>query len=76
MSGTARHFKAMRRLVISDEIPEDAPARVKEGLARRRIVAMTGRCPCGATVPDVALERGKLTVAVVRHEAGCPAVLR
>jgi hypothetical protein len=29
-------------------IPADAPPRLREGLRRRRVAALRGRCPCGA----------------------------
>lgn len=75
MSATARRFRSMRPLVISAEIPDDAPPRVKEGMMRRRLVAATGRCPCGATIPsDVKLVPGTVTVARVEHAATCPAI--
>ena len=59
---------------VLPEIPEDAPARVREGIARRRLVATTGRCPCGAEfrVPNE-LTPGTLTMVAVEHEADCPA---
>lgn len=31
-------------------IPEGAPYKVREGIARRRITTLTGKCPCGATL--------------------------
>lgn len=69
-----RYTAPKRALLVSAEIPDDAPARIKEGLARRRLVAMTGRCPCGATMPNVELVPGTVTVARVEHERTCPAV--
>ena len=61
-------------LTLTADVPDDASPAVKEGLARRRLVATTGRCPCGAvlTVPDH-LEPGALTVVAVWHEDDCPA---
>jgi hypothetical protein len=76
MSSTARRFKAARRvLYLGSEIPDDAPAPLKEGLARRRLVATTGTCPCGATfdVPDD-LEPGTVRSLAIFHEDDCPAV--
>jgi hypothetical protein len=72
MGGTARRFRA---LVISGEIADDADDADKERAARRRLVATTGRCPCGATLslPDK-LTPGTLTIVAVEHEPGCPAV--
>lgn len=73
MSATARRYRAVRRVALTTEIPDDAPARVKEGAARRRLVAATGRCPCGAAIPSVELVPGTVTVAAVYHEPTCPA---
>ena len=44
--GNSRRFR--RKLVIAPEVPEDGSAEIREGIARRRVVATTGRCPCGA----------------------------
>jgi len=68
---------------VLPEIPEDAPHEVREGLARRRIAALEGRCPCGAVVvlPNreqrrrAARTRVSLRI-VVEHEGGCPAIER
>lgn len=54
-------------------IPEDAPFRIREGIARRRIAAMTGVCPCGASVDYAAALAGSVSVAEVLHERACPA---
>lgn len=51
-------------------IPEDAPYRVREGIARRRVAAITGKCPCGARVDYQAPGNG---VVEVEHERLCPA---
>jgi hypothetical protein len=76
MSSTARRFKK-RRVIFYDgpEIRDDYPADLKEGLARRRITATTGQCPCGATfdVPDD-LEPGTVSSVAIFHENDCPAV--
>ena len=72
MSGTAA--RRFRTVVVSPDIPDNADERIKEGAARRRLVATTGRCPCGAvlTVPDLA--PGTVTVMAVEHEPDCPAI--
>jgi hypothetical protein len=57
----------LRVAFVLPVVPEDAPYRVREGLARRRITALSGTCPCGATA---ALD-GK--VMDTRHERGCSA---
>jgi len=54
-------------------IPDHAPYVIREGIARRRIAATTGRCPCGATVDYDAAVAGKVNIAEVHHEARCPA---
>jgi hypothetical protein len=68
-----RRFK--RRVVISREIPDGASQRDKEGAVRRRLVALTGKCPCGAVlrIPDE-MEAGTVTVVAIEHEDDCPAV--
>jgi hypothetical protein len=67
-------------------IPEDAAPEVREGLARRRLAALTGQCPCGADNPALtrqqrrARERRKakatntLLRAAFEHENDCLAV--
>lgn len=64
-----------RPVVLSAPIRDDASHLAKEGAARRRIVATTGRCPCGAVlhVPED-LAPGSVSVVAVEHEDGCPAV--
>jgi len=71
MGGRARRYRA---LVITEEIADDADAAEKERVARRRLVATTGRCPCGATLalPDE-LSPGTVTIVAVEHEPDCPA---
>lgn len=61
-------------LAVLPVIPEDAPYRVREGIARRRLVAVTGQCPCGARLDHAAVRNGRLNVAEVEHEGRCPAV--
>ncbi len=68
---------------VLPSIPDDAPEDVREGLARRRISAVQGRCPCGAvvTMPNrqqrrhAARTRTSLRI-LVEHEDACPAVDR
>ena len=64
-----------RAIVLSARIRDDASHREKEGAMRRRLVASTGRCPCGAvlTVPED-LVAGEMTVIAVEHENDCPAI--
>lgn len=63
-------------------VSEDAPVAVREGIARRRLVALNGVCPCGArAVRPSRRERrdaqraGRAAGVLVEHEAGCPAPL-
>jgi len=60
-------------VAVLPRIPEDAPYRVREGIARRRVAAVTGECPCGARVDYRAAVRNGLNVAEVEHERQCPA---
>jgi hypothetical protein len=71
-------------LVVLPTIPEDGPERLREGIARRRLVMINGRCPCGAerTLPNRAqrramrrdVARGSAVWQVtVGHEVDCPA---
>lgn len=62
-----------RALAVLPAIPEDAPFRIREGIARRRITATTGECPCGARVDYDAAKVGEVRVAEVRHNRLCPA---
>lgn len=66
--------------VLADP-PEDGPADVREGIARRNIVALGGTCPCGArmVLPNRAERRrharlGRVIEVTVEHENECPAV--
>lgn len=61
-------------------ISESLPPAAREGLARRRITAIEGQCPCGAAfiVPNReqrrrAARRGDVLHVRVEHEDGCPA---
>jgi hypothetical protein len=61
-------------LAVLPTIPEDAPYKVREGIARRRIAATTGTCPCGATVDYLAAITGTgVCIAEVHHDRLCPA---
>lgn len=66
--------------VIGPVIPENAPERIREGMARRNVVNAGGRRPCGATMPmpnraerRVARKTRTPMRVVVQHESGCPA---
>lgn len=67
--------------LVLPTIPDAAPAAVREGIARRRLTAVTGRCPCGATFrpPNRAERRaaartGRVLHVRVEHEDDCPAI--
>ncbi len=62
-----------RAAAILPVVPEGAPYRIREGIARRRIAATTGHCPCGASVDYAAATGGGVHVAEVLHERTCPA---
>ena len=71
-----------RALIVETEIPDDAPAEVKEGLARRAAVNAGGVCPCGAQaiLPNRAARRratrrGYAIEVTVQHEPDCLALL-
>ena len=68
-------------LSIVPPIPEDAPPTIREGIARRRLVATGKPCPCGARPlrPNRAQRRraaktSRVTTVYIVHENGCPAV--
>jgi hypothetical protein len=54
-------------------ISDDAPYAIREGIARRRIAATTGRCPCGAVADYGERRPGEAGVGEVHHERLCPA---
>ncbi len=55
-------------------IPDNAPYMVREGIARRRLVATTGVCPCGAVMDVGTPVPGEVASIAVEHERGCPAI--
>jgi hypothetical protein len=76
--------RPLDRLVVL-AVPDDAPALVREGLARRRIQAVEGTCPCDGRLiwmddPDHTLTRGlqergafRTSDVVAVHRTECPA---
>ncbi len=62
-----------------EPLPDGAPHDVREGMVRRRLVALGGPCPCGARMvgPNRAQRRAQrgrgLQVVAVVHELDCPA---
>jgi len=71
---TGRYTPPKRTLVLTADVREVDSPRTRERAARRRLVATTGRCPCGAVVPAVELVPGTVTLVAVEHEPDCPAV--
>jgi hypothetical protein len=65
--------------MLATSIPDDAPDAVREGMVRRRLVAMGRTCPCGARVvgPNRATRRANRGVSLQRvlcvHDDACPA---
>lgn len=62
------------RMVVQ-RIPDDAPPLIREGLARRRVQAVDGMCPCGGLMiwPDATPDPGVLRSVVAQHWGDCPA---
>lgn len=78
---TFREIDGRRIGYVLADPPEDGPADVREGIARRNIVATGGTCPCGArmVLPSRTDRRrharlGRAIDVNVEHEAGCPAI--
>lgn len=70
-----------RAAFLVPTIPDQAPELVREGIARRRLVVLTGTCPCGAVhqLPNRAERRraqraGRIIAASVEHDPRCPAI--
>jgi hypothetical protein len=69
-----------RALILVPELREAYPPIVREGLARRRIVAAGGACPCGAVMQlpgrrarRAAKRAGVALSVIVEHQDDCPA---
>ena len=61
-------------LYVGDAIRETDPPAVREGLARRRMLATEGRCPCGASVLfDPRVIAPAATSHTIEHASDCPA---
>lgn len=61
-------------------VTEELPPQLREAVVRRRLAALEGRCPCGATMtlPNRAERRraardGRQLSTTVEHETDCPA---
>jgi hypothetical protein len=76
-----RHYRRLlrrrRALLLLPQIPDAAPAALKDALAVRNEASATGCCPgCGAEARLLGTPRpGEIVHAVFAHEAGCPALL-
>ncbi len=68
------HGRPGERMVVQ-RIPDNAPPLTREGLARRRVQAVEGVCPCGGRMlwSDEPVERGTLRRVVAQHWDDCPA---
>jgi hypothetical protein len=67
-----------RALYVVPQVPEDAPPRLREGIARRRLAAREGCCRCGAEGPEpftlaATVAPGSVNHTTVEHENDCPA---
>jgi len=69
-----------KALIVLPALYDDDEPTVREGIARRRITSVTGRCPCGAVrvLPNRAQRRaaakaGRIIRVEVVHENDCPA---
>lgn len=71
-----RRLRRRRVVYVGQELTERRSRRELEGIARRQLVATTGKCPCGATLraPKRAFRPGAITIVTVEHQPGCPAV--
>lgn len=77
---TTATIDGQKAVLVLPVIRETDPPEVREGIARRRIAATTGQCPCGATyrLPNRAQRRadqraGRPSHITVVHDERCPA---
>ena len=70
MGNTARKFRAV---VVSEPLEDNLSDFEKERIVRRRLVATTGRCPCGALLELPDELRPGFQIIAVEHEPDCPA---
>ena len=72
---SGRYTPPKRSAVVLTNTLSDADSDVeKERTVRRRLVATTGRCPCGAVLSLPDLSPGSVAIVAVEHEPGCPAI--
>lgn len=74
VSRNGRYTPPKGTAYVGPEIAEDSSEFEKERAARRRLVATTGRCPCGGRLVIPPLVPGTLNMMAVEHEPDCPAV--
>lgn len=81
---TLRTTSAMGTVEVQlPKLTDDLPPELKDAIARKRMFALTGQCPCGATLTDAEFtvvasrtEEGRTIAQVVsesRHAPGCGA---
>lgn len=68
-----RYTRPKRTIVLVNPLDDSLSHREKERAIRRRLVATTGRCPCGAVLALPHLAPGTFTLVAVEHQPGCPA---
>lgn len=64
----------IRTVVFVEALEDDMSGFEKERIARRRVIAATGHCPCGAVLELPDPVPGKVLIVPVEHEVGCPAI--
>ncbi len=82
----SRNIDGLTALAVVPTIAEDLPAEIREGLARRRLLATGQTCPCGAQPPQLNRRQrreiearrrrglpGTVVHVTVLHENDCPA---
>ena len=67
-----------RTVYVAPNLEDSLPPSAKEQLVRRRLLAATGKCPCGAVMPEIDIEallkNPGVYVIRIEHEEGCPAI--
>lgn len=70
----SRSTRELRVIVVSHSLSDEDRQLEKEGLVRRRLVATTGVCPCGAVLELPRELRPGVHTVRVEHEHDCPAI--
>jgi hypothetical protein len=69
-----------RALYVLPVASEHMPSAIREGITRRRLAVLHGRCPCGGrkdlnrAARRALARKHKVTYWGFQHEDGCPAV--